>query len=125
MYLNNLGFHNCHDDNVKMYVWDETTASIGAHEVASCILVHMEITTTTQKHIIAYSDACSGQNCNIKVALTWMKIAQSSNNNIETVDHNFLVSGHSFLPNDRDFGLIKMKIKKKQITYTTPSIIMN
>lgn len=91
MYVYNLGFHNFHDDNVKLYVWDETTASRGAQEVASCILVHMQ-DITTQKHVIAYSDACSGQNRNIKVALTWMKIAQSSNNNIETVDHKFLVS---------------------------------
>ena len=33
----------------------------------------------------------SGLSQNLKVALTWMKIAQSSNNNIETVDHKFLV----------------------------------
>ena len=66
------------------------------------------------------------ENRNIKVALTWMKIAQSSNNNIETVDHKFLVSGHSFLPNDRDFGLIEMKIKKANyLYYTILSIIMN
>lgn len=77
---------------------------------------HME-DITTQKHVIAYSDACSGQNRNIKVALTWMKIAQSSNSNIETVDRKFLVSGHSFLPNDRDFGLIEMKIKKGNYLY--------
>ena len=126
LYAYNLGFHNFHDHNVKMNVWDETTASRGAQEVASCILAHMENITTTQKHVIAYSDACSGQNRNIKVALTWMKIAQSSNNNIETVDHKFLVSGHSFLPNDRDFGLIEMKIKKANyLYYTILSIIMN
>ena len=46
-----------------------------------------------------------------------MKIDQSSNNNIEMVDHKFLVSGHSFLPNDRDFGLIEMKIKKANCLY--------
>ena len=69
MYVYNLGFHNFHDDNVKMYVWDETTASRCAQEVASCILAHMQ-DITTQKHVIAYSDACSGQNRNIKVTLT-------------------------------------------------------
>ena len=40
-----------------MYVWDETTASRGPQEVASCILAHMENITTTQKYVIAYSDA--------------------------------------------------------------------
>ena len=54
-----------------MYVWDETTASRGAQEVAECILAHRgENITTTQKQVVAYSDACSGQNRNIKVALT-------------------------------------------------------
>ena len=43
-----------------------------------------------------------------------MKIIQSSDNNIEVVDHKFLVSGHSFLPNDRDFGSIEMRMRKKK-----------
>ena len=42
------------------------------------------------------------QNRNIKIAL--MKIVQSSDNNIEIVDHKFLVSGYSFLPSDRDLA---------------------
>ncbi|CAK9819125.1 hypothetical protein ANTQUA_LOCUS10060 [Anthophora quadrimaculata] len=71
------------------------TSSRGAQEVASCILMHME-DITTQKHVVAYSDACSSQNCNIKVALTWMKITQSSNNNIETKGHNFLKEKYIF-----------------------------
>ena len=32
--------------------------------------------------------------------------------NIEEIDHKLLVSGHSFLPNDQEFGLIE-KAKKK------------
>ncbi|XP_047347879.1 uncharacterized protein LOC124948386 isoform X2 [Vespa velutina] len=85
-------------------------------EVASRILMYME-DITTQKHVIAYSNACSGQNRNIKIVLTWMKIAQSLNNNDEAIDQKFLVSGHSFLPNYRDFGLIEMKIKKSNYLY--------
>ena len=42
------------------------------------------------------------QNRNIKIAL--MKIVQSSDSNIEIVDHKFLVSGYSFLPSDRDLA---------------------
>ena len=72
---------------------------------------------TTQKHLIAYSDACSGENRNFKIALTWLKIVESSENNLEIIDHKFMVSGHSFLPNDRDFGLIEMRIKKTNFLY--------
>uniref|UniRef100_A0A1B0FAA7 Uncharacterized protein n=1 Tax=Glossina morsitans morsitans TaxID=37546 RepID=A0A1B0FAA7_GLOMM len=47
------------------YVWDETTASRGSQEVASRILKHME-DITTQKHVRAYSDACSMQKENFR-----------------------------------------------------------
>ncbi|EZA54507.1 hypothetical protein X777_05486 [Ooceraea biroi] len=116
MYVYNLGFHNFHNKDVSMYVWDETLASRGSQEIASCLIKHIT-KVTTQKHVIAYSDACSGQNRNIKVALTWMKIVQSSDKAIETIDHKFLVSGHFFLPNNRDFGLIELDIKKTNYLY--------
>ena len=35
----------------------------------------------------------------------WMHICMSTT--IEKIDHKFLVSGHSFLPNDSDFGVIE------------------
>lgn len=116
MYVLNQGFHNFHNDEVNMYVWDETIASRGSQEVASCCLMHLQ-NVTTQKHIIAYSDMCTGQNRNIKLALMWMKIVQSSDNEINTVDHKFLLSGHSFLPNDRDFGVVEMAIRKNNFFY--------
>lgn len=84
-YVYNLVFHNFRDDNVKMYVWDDTAASRDAQEITSCILMHMA-DITTQKHLIAHSDPDLGQNGNIKVALRWIKITQSSNTNIETID---------------------------------------
>ncbi|KAI9575063.1 hypothetical protein GQX74_015516 [Glossina fuscipes] len=37
MYVYNLGFHNFHNENAKMYAWDETIALRGSQEVASCI----------------------------------------------------------------------------------------
>lgn len=67
LYIFNLGFHNFHDDNIHMYVWDETIASRGSQEVASCIPKHLK-TLRNERHIIAYSDMCSGQNRNIKIA---------------------------------------------------------
>lgn len=75
MYVCNLGFHNFHNKNVTMYVWDLTIASRGSQAVASCIIQHIK-NSTTQKHLLAYSGACGGQNGNIKIALTWIKIVQ-------------------------------------------------
>lgn len=39
-----------------------------------------------------------------KLVLMWMKIVQSIDNNLDIIDHEFLFSGHSLLPNGRDFG---------------------
>jgi hypothetical protein len=58
MYVLNLGFHNFHNDNVDMYIWEETTATRGSQQVAPCCTKHLK-NVTTQKHVIAY-----GQNCN-------------------------------------------------------------
>lgn len=32
---------------------------------------------------------------------------------VDLIDHKFMVSGHSYLPNDRDFGLIKQYAKNR------------
>lgn len=49
-----------------MYVWDETVASRGAQEIGSCIRKHLLSHVQKAKHIIAFSDACGGQNRNFK-----------------------------------------------------------
>lgn len=94
-----------------MYVWDEITASRGAQEIGSCIRKHILSNTPNANHIIAYSDACGGQNRNFKQCLFWLKLLQDTNINV--IDHKFMVSGHSFLPNDRDFGQIEQYAKDR------------
>ena len=37
----------------------------------------------------------------------WMYIVASSEVSYTVVDHKFMLSGHSYLPNDRDFGGIE------------------
>ena len=88
MYVLNLGIHNFHNDDVYMYVWDETIASRGAQEIVSCILKHVK-NLRSERHIIAYSDMCTGQNRSNKVALMWLKIVQTLENNVEIIDQNF------------------------------------
>lgn len=39
-----------------------------------------------------------------------LKIVQTVENNVEIIDHNFLISGHSFLPNDRDLRVVEMSL---------------
>ena len=37
---------------------------------------------------------------------------------VRTIDHKFMVSGHSFLPNDADFGTIEENSRKKQFIFS-------
>lgn len=112
MYCYNFGVHDVAKNIGYMYVWDETMASRGSQEVAACLKNHLK--AVNKKHVIIYSDACTGQNRNIKLALTLMKLAQESAS-IDTIDHKFMVSGHSYLPNDSDFGLVEKESRGKTI----------
>ena len=111
----NLGIHSMTRDHVIMNVWPETTASRGADEIGSCLLNYCnQISAQGITHLTAYSDSCGGQNRNIKMVAMWLYITQSTA--IDVVDHKFMVSGHSFLPNDTDFGLIeRAKLKTTEI----------
>lgn len=96
-----------------MYVWSENVASRGAEEISSCLKFHIENNIPENaKQIILYSDACVGQNKNIKVVLMLKKIL-TGNRNLNEITHNFFVSGHSYNSCDRCFGMIE---KQKRIT---------
>jgi len=102
----NLGIHSLTTNHAYMHVWDESVASRGAEDIASCLMRYCsEKANAGVTRLSAYSDACGGQNRNYKVALMWMHICMSTA--IELIDHKFMVSGHSFLPNDSDFGVIE------------------
>lgn len=114
MYVYNLGIHELsEEENAFMYAWDETIASRGAQEIGSCIRKHIKMYAKHASHIIAYSDACGGQNRNLKQCLLWLKLLSEPDLQLETIDHKFMVSGHSFLPNDRDFGVIEQYAKNR------------
>ena len=57
--------------------------------------------------MIAYSDSCGGQNRNINIVCLLLHIVCSDTYSYHTIDHKFMTSGHSYLPNDRDFGGIE------------------
>jgi len=58
-----------------------------------------------------YSDQCGGQNRNIELALICNFIVCFDHLSPTQINHTFLVSGHSYLPCDRDFGVIEKQKK--------------
>ena len=113
----NLGIHSATTSVGYMYVWHEGQASRGSHEVGSCILKHFNITNPTSTRLVAYSDSCSGQNRNVYILALWLYIVSSDKYSFTTIDHKFMVVGHSYLPNDRDFGSIESSRLKAQHIY--------
>ena len=90
-----------------MYVWHEGTASRGPNESGSCILKHIQLTDPTATHLITLSDSCGGQNRNVYLLALWLHIVASDKYSFTT-----MIVGHSYLPNDRDFGsLVPMRWK--------------
>lgn len=101
-----------------MYVWNETIAS--KQEISSCLLKHFQnfVPLETEK-IILYSDACPGQNRNIKTTLMLKKNLDSwAHSSLKSIEQRFFVSGHSYNGCDRCFGLIEKHKKITELIFT-------
>ena len=66
-------------------------------------------------HLIVFNDTCGGKNQNINIACFWMYIVGNRNFRYKLVDHKFMISGHSYVPNDRDFSSIKENRKTQHV----------
>ena len=75
------------------------------------------------KHIIGFSDTHGGQNINFNVASFWIYCINCEL--VECVDQKFMYSGHSFLPNDQDFGSIEQRKRQVQTVYVPQQWYMN
>ena len=102
----NFGVHNTTTGEANMYMWDETVAARGADEICSCLQTHLDLLPSQKKKLTCYSDSCFGQNKNFQVVCFWNQHALER---FEQIDHKFLVRGHTYLPNDRDFAHIEKR----------------
>lgn len=113
----NFNIHNMSTNKANMYLWHETVAKRGSKEIGSCILKYVQsmfpiLRSGEKRQLILWSDRCVGQNNN-KTILSLMKYFINCGYFTE-VHQKFLVSGHSFLPCDRDFALIERQRKFKK-----------
>lgn len=82
-------------------------------EVASCLMKHMN---SQAEILVLYSDSCGGQNRNIGIVCTLLANSDFPYT-CKCIDHKFMVSGHSFLPNDRDFSSVETARRKRDHIY--------
>lgn len=115
--LYNFGIHTGSTGKGKFNIWTEDEASKGTQEVGSCLKSHIEEITRPIKKLILWSDSCGGQNRSIKLILMLMYILHN-HKTLESISMRYLQSGHSFLPNDSEFGEVETAVKRREKLYT-------
>ncbi|XP_068084852.1 uncharacterized protein [Anabrus simplex] len=107
-------------ENVTAYIWTENEFGKGSNEIASLVFdtliaTEMESPITTVRLVC---DGCGGQNKNsIVLAMACHWLSKLAPKNVRTVELYFPITGHSFLPPDRVFGVIEKSIRKKEVIY--------
>jgi len=102
----NLGIHNISNNDAVMHMWHEGCASRGAAEVGSCLWKFVcDGVRDGATDITAFCDSCGGQNRNFKIASLLSHCVQSLP--LDSFTLHYMQSGHSYLPNDADFGVIE------------------
>lgn len=117
-YLSQLSCYNlCINlaDNKQSYMclWHEGIAGRGGNEIASCLLRVLNMDVVNKKKLIIWSDNCAAQNKNRMMIFVYSFLISCGI--FETIEHKFLVSGHSFLQCDRDFALIEKRKRKSKV----------
>ncbi|XP_072399045.1 LOW QUALITY PROTEIN: uncharacterized protein [Diabrotica undecimpunctata] len=106
----NFGIHVADTDDGLMCIWHEGQSGRGGNQMASCLLQTLNCTTQYIQKNLCVSDNCAGQLKNRM--LLFLYIFLVCHEVFETIDHKFLVSGHSFSASDRDFALIEKRTRQ-------------
>lgn len=109
--VNVFNIHNLKTGKTFFYIYHEGLGRKGPNEVCSFIMdyIKREIPESIQ-HLHIFSDGCGGQNknhCVIRMCRALVDIGR-----FKTVNQYFPIRGHSYMPCDRDFAVVKRHIKK-------------
>ena len=109
----NLGINTCSTNQGHMAMWTENEGKRGANDVCSALSAYLNsIDTQDVKKIYSFSDTCGGQNRNKTLLSFCMWVCDYFK--IDEWEHIYLESGHSYLPNDRDFSVIEKHLKSSR-----------
>jgi len=118
----NFVVHNLSTGSMKCYVYHEGVAGKGPNEVISFInhYINNDIDKEVERLYI-FCDNCAGQNKNNAIIRFLMGLVE--NNRFKEVQVLYPMRGHSFMPCDRDFGLVKISLVKYKRLYTIDQYI--
>ena len=102
--------------NHFFYIWPEFTGRKGAAEIYSCVYKYLQDHVLCKpnypKKLRIYADNCGGQNKNNKIVLALLRLVHLGL--FDRIELAFLVAGHSYMPCDRQFGIISNRLKRYQ-----------
>lgn len=107
----NIGVHVGDTEDAYMCLWNESVSGRGGNEIVSSLLKVLSLLPTNKRKLIIWTDNCIGQNKNKMMVTALVNLVAKGT--FDEVNHKFLVSGHTFLPCDRDFAMIE---KRKRVT---------
>lgn len=113
--VHNFTIYNVITHESHNYLWDETEGNLNSSTFTTCIIKYLENVTTQYPeihHIIIYSDGCCYQNRNVVLSNVLLSFCVEKT---ITIEHKYLVVGHTQMECDATHSVIERKLKNKQI----------
>ncbi|KAJ4437340.1 hypothetical protein ANN_17479 [Periplaneta americana] len=114
----NVGIHECGQNVGYMFVWDETVGARESDEIGSCLFKYITSRNIHCQKLVVFSDNCGGQNKNYNIVALYNYLISQCH--LTEIEHYYLISGHTFLPSDRDFAKIEKYHTRHECNVYTP-----
>lgn len=107
----NLTVYESNTQNGFCYTWGELDGKRGSAEIGTCLYNYLvEVEKRGAKYIILYCDSCGGQNKN-RVILSIFRYFLEISNNVQVIQVNYLLPGHTYMPVDSMHSVIEREIR--------------
>ena len=110
----NLSVYSLGSGQGTCYMWDESEGGRGACEIGTCLIFYLRSLPATVKHVVFFSDTCTGQNRNQFVAAALLHAIKILPN-IDVIEHKFLEPGHTQMECDSMHAAIEHAKKSTSI----------
>ncbi|KAL4718944.1 hypothetical protein ACJJTC_004531 [Scirpophaga incertulas] len=108
----NLTVYESGTQNGYCYTWGESEGKRGSFEIGTCLHKYLtEVNNRGLKYLILYCDSCSGQNKN-RTILTVFKNFLETSTNLEVIQINYLLPGHTYMSVDSMHSVIEREVRK-------------
>ncbi|PSN36258.1 hypothetical protein C0J52_25334 [Blattella germanica] len=112
LWVNCFGIKNLKTGKSEIFLYHEGVAHKGANDICSMLLKYIDT------NIPSSVKNCTFFLMNRNHTMIRFCLALTDTGRFEQIFHYFPVRGHSYLPNDRDFGTMKRMIRKHDPIYT-------